>query len=126
MVNGWRVRIARVHRPSPQPRLPELAADREYVALDIEVENAGTSTQTVDAADLFSLGDSTGKEDQVIAIPGHANGLDGRYPPNTKRSGRLVFAVPKHAELRMAFDGPRIGTQRAIFLVDPPTGGPDG
>jgi hypothetical protein len=122
--NGWRVQIVKVHRPFPTRGLPAPAAGRQYVALDLSVANQGTTTEAVNAAKLFSLGDSTGKEDHVVAIPGRPNGLDGSYAANTNRSGRLVFDVPVHAQLRMAMDGPLIGTQRAIFMVDPPNFGP--
>jgi hypothetical protein len=107
--NGWLVRVAKVHRPFTSPKLPELSAGREYVALDMQMENDGARTETVRATDLFSLGDSTGKIDPVVAVPGHANGIDGIYPTRKFREGQLVFAVPKQAQLRMAFNGPRVG-----------------
>ncbi len=88
------------------------------------MSNQGTTTETVNAADLFWLGDSTGREDRVVAVPGEPDGLDGSYAPQTSRSGQLVFAVPVHARLRMAMDGPQIGTQKSIFMVDPPHGTP--
>jgi hypothetical protein len=119
--NGWTVQIAKVHRPYADPQLPALPDGRQYVALDLSVSNLGTTTENVQAADLFWLGDSTGKEDRVVAVPGKPGGVDGSYAPQTSRSGQLVFDVPLHAQLRMAMDGPLIGTQKAIFTVDPPT-----
>src|SRR5580765_7829257 len=56
--NGWLVRVAKVHRPYTNPKLPALPSDREYVALDIQMENDGAHTETVKATDLFSLGDN--------------------------------------------------------------------
>jgi hypothetical protein len=118
--NGWLVRVAEVHRPYTNPKLPALSSDREYVALDVQMENDGATTETVKATDLFSLGDSTRRVDPVVPVPGRANGIDGPYPTKKVRQGRLVFAVPKKAQLRMAMNGPLINTQQAIFLIDPP------
>jgi len=119
--NGWLVRVAGVHRPYTAKSQPPLASGKGYVAIDVTMDNEGTGTHTVYAPDVFSLGDSTGKIDPVVAVPGHPNGIDGAYAPGTSRSGQLVFAVPTEAKLRMAMDGPAIGTQRSIFLIDPPT-----
>jgi hypothetical protein len=119
--NGWIVTIVKVRRPYSNPQLPEPDDGREYVAVDMTMENQGTERRAVDAAALFELGDSTGGTDQVVAVPDRANGIDGSYPPQTKRSGQLVFEVPARAQLRMAMDGPLIGTKKAIFMVDPPT-----
>jgi len=121
--NGWLVRVAKVHRPYTNPKLPALPSDREYVALGIQMENDGARTETVKATDLFSLGDNTGKVDPVVPVPGHANGIDGAYPTKRFRQGQLVFAVPKRALLRMAFNGPLINTQQTIWTIDPPTVG---
>jgi hypothetical protein len=121
--NGWIVQIVKVHRPYADPRLPTLPSGRRYVALDLLVDNEGTTTETVNA-ELFWLGDSERHVDRVVAVPGRPNGLDGRYPPKTIRTGRLVFDVPAKAELRMVFEGARIGTQFTIFNVVPPTVSP--
>jgi hypothetical protein len=120
--NGWLVTVAKVHRPYSNPQLPEPDDGREYVAVDITVENQGTETRTVDAAALFELGDSTGELNRVVAVPGGEDGIDGSYAPQAERSGQLVFDVPTEAALRLAMNGPLIGTQHAIFRVDPPTG----
>jgi len=119
--NGWLVRVATVHRPYTNPKLPDVSSDREYVALDIQMENDGGTTETVKAADLIQLGDSDGKVDPVVPVPGQPNGIDGAYPTKKFRQGQLVFAVPKQAQLRMAFNGPLIGTQQTIWTIDPPT-----
>jgi hypothetical protein len=121
--NGWLVRVAKVHRPYANPKLPALPSDREYVALDMQMENDGARTETVKATDLFSLGDNTGKVDPVVPVPGHPNGIDGAYPTKKFRQGQLVFAVPKQAQLRMAFNGPLVNTQQTIWAIDPPTVG---
>jgi hypothetical protein len=120
LYNGWTVTVAKVRRPFTNGRLAETPDGRQYVALDITVENRGTTTATLDAAEVFSLGDSTGQVDEVVPVPGRSNGLDGDYPPQRLRSGRLVFDVPVGADLRMAFDGTPLGSQHAIFMVDPP------
>ncbi len=122
--NGWLIRVGRVQRHYTAADLPAPPSGRQYVAVDISMQNQGDGTETVDAAKLFWLGDSTGKIDHVIRVPGHPNGLDGPYARNTSRSGRLVFEAPLHAELRMALDGPRIGTQQSIFQIYPPKVGP--
>jgi hypothetical protein len=120
--NGWLVDIMKVHRPYVNPKLPGPAAGREYVAVDLWINNRSTNhSPTLDVAKVFSLGDSTGKVDPVVPVPGSPSGLDGSYPPNTARTGRLVFDVPQKAALRMAMNGPLIGAQRSIFLVDPPS-----
>jgi hypothetical protein len=121
--NGWLVRVAKVHRPYTNPKLPAPPSGREYVALDMQMENDGGTTETVKAADLIQLGDSDGKVDPVVPVPGRANGIDGSYPTKQFRQGQLVFAVPKRAQLRMAFNGPLINTQQTIWTIDPPTVG---
>jgi hypothetical protein len=121
LANGWLVRVAKVHRPYTNPKLPALPSDREYVALDMQMENDGARTETVKATDLFSLGDSKHGVDPVVPVPGHPNGIDGAYPTKKFRQGQLVFAVPKQAQLRMAFNGPLIDTQQTIWTIDPPT-----
>jgi len=120
----WIVAIMNVHRPYVNASLPDPGDARQYVALDLTIQNQGSLRPTLRSAKVFSLGDSDGKVDPVVAVPGRPNGLDGPFPPGTTRSGQLVFNVPARAQLRMAMDGPLIGTQRAIFLVDPPNLGP--
>jgi hypothetical protein len=121
--NGWLVRVAKVRRPYTNPKLPALPSDREYVALDMQMENDGARTETVKATDLFSLGDSHRGVDPVVPVPGRPNGIDGAYPTKKFRQGQLVFAVPKQAQLRMAFNGPLVNTQQTIWAIDPPTVG---
>lgn len=121
---GWLVQVTRVQRPYTNGQLPDLADNREYLAVDIWMQNRGTETRTVDSAELFHIGDSTGALDAAVAVPGESNDLDGDYEPQTERSGQLVFDVPTKAQLRLAMNGPLIGTQNAIFMVDPPTVGP--
>jgi hypothetical protein len=121
--NGWLVRVAKVHRPYTNPKLPALPSDREYVALDMQMENDGARTETVKATDLFTLGDSHREVDPVVPVPGRPNGVDGAYPTKKFRQGQLVFAVPKQAQLRMAFNGPLVNTQQTIWTIDPPTVG---
>jgi len=121
--NGWLVRVAKVHRPYTNANLAALPSDREYVALDMQMENDGARAETVKAVDLFSLGDSDGKLDPVVPVPGRPNGIDGNYPTKKFRQGQIVFAVPQRAALRMAFDGPLVGTQQSIWTIDPPTVG---
>ncbi|MDP9336358.1 MAG: hypothetical protein M3Q30_24010, partial [Actinomycetota bacterium] len=53
-------------------------------------------------------------------VPGHPSGLDSRFSPGAIRTGQLIFAVPVGRQLRMLLDGPAIGTQRAVFQIDPP------
>jgi hypothetical protein len=87
------------------------------------MENDGARPETVKATDLISLGDGKGKVDPVVPVPGHPNGIDGAYPTKKFRQGQLVFAVPKQAQLRMAFNGPLVNTQQTIWAIDPPTVG---
>jgi hypothetical protein len=124
LAGGWTVTITKVTRPFTNPQLAGLDEGREYTALDVTMQNRGTSTQDVDAAKVFSLGDSTGQIDEVVSVPGRPNGLDGIYAPEKERAGQLVFDVPVDAQLRMALDGTLIGSQHAIFMVDPPTVAP--
>src|SRR5437868_12520934 len=91
--NGWLVRVAKVHRPYTNPKLPALPSAREYIALDLQMENDGARTETVKATDLFSLGDNKRGIDPVVPVPGRANGIDGAYPTKKFRQGQLVFAV---------------------------------
>jgi hypothetical protein len=121
--HGWLVRVAKVHRPYTNPKLPALPSDREYIALDMQMENDGARTETVKAADLFWLGDNLHKVDPVVPVPGQANGIDGPYPTKTSRQGQLVFAVPKKSQLRLSFNGPLVNTQQTIWTIDPPTVG---
>jgi hypothetical protein len=122
--NGWIVEVTKVHQPYVNPSLPAPRSGREYVAVDVMLQNRGSSRPTLDAGKVFSFGDSDGKVDPVIPVPGQPNGLDGVYPPTKSRTGRLVFDVPSTAQLRMAMNGPLIGTQYSIFTIVPPKVGP--
>jgi hypothetical protein len=124
LVGGWMVQIEKVQRPYSNAQLPELEDGREYVAIDLSMANRGAKTRTVDTAALFQLGDSTGALNDLVEAPGAPDRLDGKYEPQTQRSGQLVFDVPTDAALRLAMNGPLIGTQQAIFMVDPPRVGP--
>ena len=123
--DGWLVDITKVHRPFVDPNLPEPKAGREYVAVDLWIQNRSSSpSPKLNPGQVFSLGDSHHGVDEVVPLPGRASGLDGVYPPGKSRTGRLVFDVPTGAALRMAMNGPLIGAQRSIFLVDPPSYAP--
>src|SRR4029077_5416562 len=45
--NGWIVGNQHVNRPYVTSKLPKPARGRQYVALDIAMENAGSNTETV-------------------------------------------------------------------------------
>src|SRR5690242_18606302 len=57
LANGWTVRIGRVLHNYTAPHLPSPAAEHEYVALDFDMDNEGSTTETVKASDLFVMGD---------------------------------------------------------------------
>jgi hypothetical protein len=124
--NGWLVDITNVHRHYVNPSLPSPKSGREYVAVDLWINNHSTSSPSprLNAAKVFSIGDSHRGVDRVVPVLGKASGLDGVYAPQQSRTGQLVFDVPTKAALRMAMDGPLIGAQRSIFLVDPPSYAP--
>jgi len=118
--NNWIVTVTKVHRPYSQAGLPSLPSDQQYVAVNISMQYQGTETETVKAADLFTMVDGNQQLHAVVKAP-TPNGVDGRYQAGTIHNGRLVYAVPPKARLILAMDGPKIGTQRSIFTIDPPT-----
>jgi hypothetical protein len=118
--HDWIVTVTKVHRPYAQTGLPPLPSDQQYVAVDINMHYQGTGTETVNAADLFTMADGNRKLHSVVKTPA-PNGIDGSYTQGTTHSGRLVYAVPPRVRLGLAMDGPKIGTQRSVFTIDPPT-----
>jgi hypothetical protein len=120
--NGWRVTVTKVQQRYAAPGLRSVPAGREYVAIDIRMENQGPASHAVNADRLFTLVDSLHKSHYVVAQPGHANGIDGDYPAGTTHSGRLLFLTPTGTNLGLILYGPRIGTQVSYFAIIPPTG----
>jgi hypothetical protein len=118
--NGWSVEVTRVHRPYAAPGLPSLSAGRQFVGVDLTLNNEGAAPVTVDARRIFTLTDTTGKSHAVVSSAEGEQGLDGTYAPGTTKTGRLVFAVPVGLDLQMLLDGPVIHTQRSLFQIDPP------
>jgi hypothetical protein len=118
--DNWIVTVTRVHRPYAQTGLPPLPSSQQYVAVDINMMYQGTETEAVTAADLFTMADGNRKLHSVVKTH-TANGIDGSYTQGTTHSGRLVYAVPPRVRLALAMDGPKIGTQRSVFTIDPPT-----
>ena len=118
--NNWIVTVTKVHRPYTQTGLPALPSGQQYVAIDISMQYQGTETETVHAADLFTMVDGNQQLHAVVNAP-TPNGVDGTYKQGTIHVGRLVYAVPPKVRLILAMDGPKIGTQRSIFTIDPPT-----
>jgi hypothetical protein len=116
--NGWIVTVTKVHRPYSQSGLPSAGPGQQYVAVDINMEYEGGKPATVDASTLFKMVDGNRELHEPVKS---ANGIDGVYKPGTKHSGRLVFVVPPKVRLALAMDGPKIGTQRSVFTIDPPT-----
>jgi hypothetical protein len=118
--NNWIIGVTKVHRPYTQTGLALLPSGRQYVAVDISMNYQGSATQTVKAADLFTMVDGNRDLHKPANAP-TPNGIDGTYKAGTTRSGRLVYAVPPKVRLALAMEGPKIGTQRSIFTIDPPT-----
>jgi hypothetical protein len=118
--NNWLVTVTKVHRPYSQTGLPSLPSGQQYVAVDVKMEYEGTESETVKAADLFTMVDGNQQLHAVVKAP-TPNGVDGAYKQGTTHVGRLVYAVPPKVRLVLAMDGPKIGTQRSIFTIDPPT-----
>lgn len=118
--NNWIVTVTKVHQPFTQSGLPSLPADQQYVAVDISMQYEGTESETVDAADLFSMVDANDQLHNAVKAP-TPNGIDGTYRHGTTHVGQLVYAVPPKVRLILAMDGPKIGTQRSIFTINPPT-----
>jgi hypothetical protein len=123
--NGWRIGVTRVVRPLNVAGLPSLPAGEEYVGVDITMINDGPINDgfgpvAVNTRRIFGLNDQTGRGHAAVAGPKGTTGLDGSYAPGTKRTGRMIFAVPVGKQLLMLLDGPAIHTQRTIFQIDPP------
>ena len=119
--NGWRMGVTRVVRLLTAAGLPALPAGQQYVAVDITLIYDGTTAVTVNARRVFGVNDISGTGHVAISGSQGVTGLDGTYTAGTKRSGRMVFAVPVGKQLLMLVDGPAIHTQRTVFQVDPPT-----
>ena len=122
--HGWLVTVVKVHQHYSAPGLHPAPAGRQYVAIDIRLSNQGSTAHTVDANRLFTLTDSLHKSHYVVAQPGHANGIDGAYPPGTAHSGTIVFLTPTNVQLGLVMYGPFIGTQVSYFAIVPPTVAP--
>jgi hypothetical protein len=118
--NSWVVTVTKVHRPYTPKGMAAAPSGEQYVAVDITVHYDGTTPVPVNAADLFKMVDGNAKLHDVVKEP-TANGIDATYTANATHSGRLVFVVPPVVRLVLALDGPKIGTQRSIFTIDPPT-----
>jgi len=119
--NGWLVTVAAVHLHDSPSGVPAAPAGQQYVAIDLTMENQGPGTYAVSADRLFTLVDTSHHEHFVVGQPGTTNGIDGRYPPGTTHSGRLVFSAPTGEDLGLVLYGPRIGTQISDFTIVPPT-----
>ena len=119
--HGWRVTVVKVEKSYSNPSLQPLGPGRQYVAIDIRMQNLGPAAHTVNANALFTLVDGLHKSNYVVPEPGKANGIDGTYPAGTTHSGRLVFSVPTGQDLGLILAGPRIGTQVSYFAIIPPT-----
>ena len=118
--NGWSVQVAKVTRPYVAAGIAATPAGQQYVAVDMKMVNDGTRPVDVNAGKIFAIVDSANEQHPAVAVPGHPSGLDSRFSPGAIRTGQLIFAVPVGRELRMLLDGPAIGTQRAVFQIDPP------
>jgi hypothetical protein len=119
--NNWVVTVTKVHRPFTATGMAAAPSGQQYVAVDLTMHYDGAKPVVVNAADLFKLVDSDEKLHDPEKQP-TANGIDATYKTNATHSGRLVFLVPADVKrLVLALDGPKIGTQRSIFTIDPPT-----
>lgn len=118
--NGWSVQVVKVTRPYVAAGMAATPAGQQDVAVDMKMVNDGTRPVDVNAGKIFAIVDSANEQHAAIAVPGHPSGLDSRFSPGAIRTGRLIFAVPVGRQLRMLLDGPEIGTQRAVFQIDPP------
>jgi hypothetical protein len=117
----WLVLLLKVRQEYSAPGLRPLPAGQQYLAIDLRMENQGPATYTVNANALFTLTDALHHEHFVVAVPGHPNGIDGRYRAGTTHTGRLVFSAPTGENLGLILYGPRIGTQVSYFTIVPPT-----
>jgi hypothetical protein len=118
--NGWSVQVAKVTRPYVASGIAATPVGQQYVAVDMKMVNSGTEPVDVNANKIFTIVDSANEQHAAIAVPGHPSGLHSRFSPGATRTGRLIFAVPVGRQLRMLLDGTAIGTQRAVFQIDPP------
>ena len=119
--HGWLVTVVKVEKSYANARLRPLGSGRQYIAIDIRMQNQGPAEHTVNADALFTLVDSAHKSHYVIPEPGTANGIEGTYPAGATRSGRLLFAVTPGTDLGLILYGPKIGTQVSYFAIIPPT-----
>jgi len=119
--NGWKVRVAKVHRPYAAPELPLLPAGQQYVGVDLVMSNDGTEPVIVDTRRIFTVTDASGASHAVVSGAAGATGLDKKFAAGVDQSGTLVFAVPERKDLQLMLDGPAIHTARSVFQVDPPT-----
>jgi len=119
--NNWLVTVLDVHLHDAPAGLAPAGSGEQYVAIDLTMENQGPTTYTVDANSLFTLVDAAHHELFVIPEPGTPNGIDGRYPAGTTRTGRLIFKAPIGQNLGLVLYGPRIGSQVSDFTIVPST-----
>jgi hypothetical protein len=116
LTNGWHAEVSKVQRPFASASLTAPPAGRQYVAVDVALQNDGPGSARITATKIYALVDARGRE----YAPSRSSGVDGQYPPGTTRQGRLVFAVPIDTDLTLKLDGVRIGTQNAVWQIDPP------
>lgn len=103
-----------MQRPYSPAAAPALPAGQTFVAVDVVLQNDGPGTAKITAKRIYALVDDSGKQYAPIT----ASGINGQYPPDTKRSGTIVFAAPADAPVVLRFDGVLIGTQRATFRTN--------
>jgi hypothetical protein len=119
--NGWLVTVVKVEKAYSNPNLKAVGTGRQYIAVDLIMQNQGPAAHSVNANALFALVDSAHKSHYVVPEPGKPNGIDGEYPAGTTHSGRIVFAAPTDEDLGLILYGPKIGTQVSYFAIIPPT-----
>jgi hypothetical protein len=117
---GWQVEVMGVQRGYTGRSLPVVTPGDEYVAVDVRMTNNGTAPVTVAPAALFTLLDQHGDAHAVVSERAPADSLAGEFAPGATKTGRLVFAAPKHLQLRMLVAGQKIGSQQSIWQIDPP------
>ena len=118
--NGWSLQVRKVKLSYAPAGLAAAPDGQQYVGVEIKMVNVGPEAVNVNAPKIFTIADDRNGQHPVVAVAGHPNGLDGSYASGAGRTGELVFAVPFGRQLRMLLDGPAIGTQRAVFQIDPP------
>jgi len=118
---GWQVTVTKVHLHFAPAGLKPAPAGKQYVAVDIIMNDQGPASHTVNASEIFTMVDDSHDQLYPITVPGAPNGIDGKYVAGTTRTGRLVFEAPVGERLGMVLYGPRIGTQVSDFTIDPPT-----